>query len=381
MLRWTILLCCGLLGACAAVPPPAETTLFHDEAFAPASQRIDAADVFALSPAMQQALATAPKGRLGDPRRDLLNMLFSQRRQILEYDSTLTRSASEAFDARRGNCLSLVIMTAAFAKAAGQPVEFREVHVEEAWTRSGDLYFASGHVNLALSWPMGRTHAESEFPGAMVIDFLPPEDLRGQRARPIDESTVVAMFMNNRAAEALAHGKVDDAYWWAREAVHQDRSFLGAYNTLAVVYTRSGRPQWALPVLNAVLARDPDNTKAMGNLVTALKADGRDAEAAGWRTRLAKLDPEPPFYFFNAGQAAMAAEDWRRARDLFRKELVRQSYNAELHFWLAQASYRLGDLRDAGLHMELARQNSTTPQDTALYAAKLGWLRAHGLQQ
>ena len=67
--------------------------------------------------------------------------------------------------------------------------------------------------------------------------------------------------------------------------------------------------------------------------------------------------------------------------DLFSRELTRQSFNPELHFWLAQANYRLGNLREAGRHLELAQQNSTTPKDTALYAAKLGWLRAHGLQQ
>ncbi|MFY9514337.1 MAG: hypothetical protein WAQ05_25505, partial [Rubrivivax sp.] len=68
--------------------------------------------------------------------------------------------------------------------------------------------------------------------------------------------------------------------------------------------------------------------------------------------------------------------DWQQARDLFRREAARQAYNPEVHFWLAQASWRLGDLRDADRHLELARQNSTTPQDHALYAAKLGWLRA-----
>jgi Tfp pilus assembly protein PilF len=383
MLRWTLLLCCHLLAACAAVPPPAEEGLFHDAAFAPPSQAIDAKAVFALSPAMQHLLDTTPvaKTLLGDPRRELLDTLFGQRKLLIEYDSTLTRNASEAFAARSGNCLSLVIMTAAFAKAVGQPVQYREVLVDEAWSRNGDLYFASGHVHLALGWPAARPHSQHETPGALVVDFLPSDELRGLRTRPIEENTIVAMFMNNRAAEALARGAIADAYWWAREAVRQDRTFLTAYNTLAVIYTRQGQPRWALPVFKELLARDPGNTKVMGNLVAALRAEGRDEEAKTWAVRLAAIEPYPPFHYFNAGQIAMQAHDWRSARDLFRKELLRQGYNPELHFWLAQANYNLGNLREADKHLDLARQSSTTPQDAALYAAKLGWLRAHGLPQ
>ena len=51
----------------------------------------------------------------------------------------MTRNAAEAFDARSGNCLSLVIMTAAFAKELGLPVRYQNVFVDEAWSRSGDL--------------------------------------------------------------------------------------------------------------------------------------------------------------------------------------------------------------------------------------------------
>jgi hypothetical protein len=32
--------------------------------------------------------------------------------------------------------------------------------------------------------------------------------------------------MNNRAAEALVQGKIDDAYWWAREALVQSPAFM-----------------------------------------------------------------------------------------------------------------------------------------------------------
>ena len=56
----------------------------------------------------------------------------------------------------------------------------------------------------------------------------------------IEEKTILAMYMNNRAAESLAGGRIDDAYWFARAAVLQDPDFMTPYNTLGVVYQRHG---------------------------------------------------------------------------------------------------------------------------------------------
>ncbi|WP_204279779.1 hypothetical protein, partial [Serratia marcescens] len=77
-------------------------------------------------------------------------------------------------------------------------------------------------------------------PSYLTVDFLHPDEVVRQRSRVIDESMVVAMYLNNRAAESLAAGKIDDAYWWAREAILTDSRWLAAYNTLAVLYRRKG---------------------------------------------------------------------------------------------------------------------------------------------
>ena len=384
-LRWFLALITAWLAGCASAPPPPAplaTGLLHDSAFAPPAAPVDAAQVFALTDAMRTTLEQPAIDTLksSDPRRRLLHQLFGERAMGLDYDAAFTRTASEAFEAQRGNCLSLMVMTAAFARAAGIPVKFRQVKINEAWSRSNGFYFASGHVNLGLGWALSSVH-KAAGENQMIVDFLPDAAVRDMPVRVITEATVLAMFMNNRAAESLARGQVDDAYWFAREALRQDPGFIAAYNTLGVVYSQRGRPAWAETVYQAVLAREPDNTHALANLVLTLRADGRRDEAAQVQARLTALEPHPPFHFLQLGQQAMQRQDWQGALDLFRKELARQADNPELHFWLAQASYRLGNLREADRHMELARTNSATPQDAALYNAKLGWLRAKTLHQ
>lgn len=384
MLRVPALMLCGvLLAGCASVvptaPPPLEGVL-HDEAFAAPADAIDARAVFALSDEMQAFIEQQRAGlrRSEDPRSFFFDMLYRRQRLSLEYDSALTRTAAEAFAARRGNCLSLAIMTAAFARAMDLPVRFQRVLVGETWSRSGTLQFASGHVNLALDEPPPAwMTAVKAMPRVTIIDFLPGDEVRRYPSQTIGEKTIVAMFMNNRAAEALAGGRLDDAYGWAREAVLQDRSYTNAYNTLGVVYLRRGLAREAGRVFDLVLAREPDNTKVMGNQVAALRAQGRDAEAERLAAALKAIEPYPPFHFFNAGLEAMKAADWAGARELFRRELRREAYFHEIHFWLAQAELRLGNLRAAREALEQARTQSTTPEQQEIYAGKLDVLKRY----
>ena len=49
---------------------------------------------------------------------------------------------------------------------------------------------------------------------ARVVDFLPSDRARGYRTRRVGETTLVAMYQNNRAAEALVEGRLDEAYAW-----------------------------------------------------------------------------------------------------------------------------------------------------------------------
>jgi transglutaminase-like putative cysteine protease len=103
----------------------------------------------------------------------------------LEYDAAVTRNAAQAFEARTGNCLSLVIMTAALARELGLTVRFQSAFVDETWSRSGELYFRSGHVNITLGrrfMDAGSGRAPTEF----TVDFLPASELRGLRTREID---------------------------------------------------------------------------------------------------------------------------------------------------------------------------------------------------
>ncbi len=381
MKHFTALLLCTLLAACVSTPaPPSPATLFRDGLFAQPPHAVRVDDIFAMSDAMKRYadVDMAASLRSKGLQKGLLEALYSKRQLQLEYDAERTRTAAEAFDARAGNCLSLVVMTAAFAKHLGLKVSYQSVYTDETWTRNHDTYFASGHVNLTLG-PRWLDTSRGTQP-TWTIDFLPPEDRRGQRSREISESTIVAMYMNNRAAESLAEGDVDAAYGWARAAITHEPGFLSAYNTLGVIYLRRGHAVEAEHALAYVLRREPSSTVAMANMVRALAVLGRADESAALARRLARIDPEPPYYFFDRGREALQRGDYASARGWFAKEVARAPYHHEFHFWLAVTELQLGDVESARTQLHLALNTSSTPRNQRLYAAKLDRLK-HAVAQ
>ncbi len=374
----------GLSGCAVETKAPPPTDVFVDAAFKPPSVKIDAEEALAFSPAMQRFAETEMASEIRNKglRDGLIDALYTKGRLQLDYDAEATRTAAEAFDARRGNCMSLVLMTAAFARHFNMPVRFNSVYLEESWTRSNNIFFVAGHVNISLARPLasGRTTVFGD-PELMTIDFLPPDQVRGHRGRVIDESTILAMFLNNRAAEALTVGQVDDAYWWARAAIKTDSRWLSAYNTLAVLYRRKGLMNEAEATLRLVLEREPLNTQAMSNLILVLSDTGRGKEAEVYANQLAQIQPVPPYKFFDEGLVAMRAGEFATARQLFRKEVARAAYVPEFHFWLGLANYGMGDVSGARGEIAKALENSATVKDREMYGAKLAWLNEMREQQ
>jgi len=372
-----------LLAACAnTLPMPSPEALFHDELFEAPSAPINPDEALAVSAEMRHYIATRLVGRsrFDDPRRQLFDALYRKDELRLEYDAAVTRTAAQAFEARTGNCLSLVMMTAAFAKELGLTVHYQVAHADATWDRSGDIYLLVGHVNLVLGGRPSQFGANATERDSMTIDFLPSRNVRALHTREIQERTIVAMYLNNRAVEELTSGRLSDAYAWAREAIRKDPELPGAYLTLGVVYRNLHHPGLADIALRQVTEREPNNTMALSNRALVLRDLGRHAEADVLTQRLARLDPHPPFSYFHQGLAALRERRLDAALALFTKEVDRAPYQHEFQFWLAITYLELHDPQRAAEHLSQAMEASTTRKDRALYAAKLDRLKALALQ-
>jgi Tfp pilus assembly protein PilF len=361
------------LAACSATPVRApDAALFDDALFAPQSERIDSESVFAPSPQMLEYVESgiAPIQRSKGRQLGLFYALYDPDAPWLDYESAVTRTAAEAFAARSGNCLSLVLMTGAFARLLGLEVRYQSVYDLESWTRDERLSYLNTHVNVVLLAPRGLDG------DAMVIDFLPPGPNQRQRSRVLEETRIIAMYMNNRAVELLAGNELDRAYWWVRAARRQDPAYLEPVNTLAVVYRARGARAESQRALEWLLEREPDNLVALDNLALVLEDLGREQESAAVAKRIAGLRRIPPFHYYDLGEAALRQGRYLEAKELFRKEMRRDANYDKFHASLALAHFGLGELSQAQAHMAIALERSTTAADRAQYARMLAHLKA-----
>lgn len=372
-----------LMSACAVAPVQESQEglvrrMLADDTFRSFALPVRPEQVFELTPEMLEFTRTRvePQARRLGIRRALMDALYERSELLLQYDAEYTRTASQAFHERRGNCLSLAIMTAAIARSLDVPVRIRSVYVDEVWTRSKDLSFVTGHVNLTLSPRLRDGNWVSTEPDVWRVDFVPETRAYNRRAVDLSDSTVVAMFMNNRAAEALNRDQLDEAYWWAREAMLAEPRYLSAFNTMGVVYRRHGQLGKAEQVLKHVLSIEPSNAQALSNLAVVFAGQSREGERQQLLARLSELQPVPPFKFLDDGIAAMRRGDFVTARTLFDKELARSAFSDEAHFWRALASYAMQDVRSAAEHMRQAAESSQTLRQRDVYEAKLASIEA-----
>lgn len=376
-----LLLMCACTTPVSAPPPMAE---FQDQLFNKAGGQAPPlpAQIIATDEAMRQMLNQKVKHSLQtDVRRALYDAIrFNDLK--LEYDADKTKTSTEAFHSRSGNCLSLVLMTAALAKELGLNVHYQNVIADENWDRAGSLQFSIGHVNLILgqrsSMPAFNFRDLRNPDNYLVIDFLSADQAVLQKTEEISEQRVLAMYYNNRAVELMAQNQLDQAYWFSRAAIAQDPGFIPAQNTLGVIYRQHGDLKLAQTVFERLLQNTPDNTTTLNNLKSTLNASGQFAAAGQIQARLQKLQPYPPFYFLSKAQQAVKAGDLVSARRWLQEELDRAPYNDESHFWMAIVDFKSANYVGARRELGLAREYSTKKTTQQLYSQKLRLLDEHG---
>ncbi len=136
------------LQACTSTPNTAHISqieqYFYDEHFVEVDGLPQPDDLFSLpGDAVRELRTELQRAKLTKSNNMLANEWLAEyinaEEGAFQYRDNMTRVASETFNERAGNCLSLVLLTSALAQELGVEVEFQEIEVPPVWDKQGDF--------------------------------------------------------------------------------------------------------------------------------------------------------------------------------------------------------------------------------------------------
>lgn len=356
---WTAGCLLGLAGCAIAPPLPiAEPVPWRDQAFEYDSSLVSITkqDVFRLDPGLLQQLQGPELKDMGSHQRldHLLDLLFGVKRQRFLYAAGHSTTAAQTWQRRRGDCLSLALLTYSAARAMDMNAQMQEVDVPVLYDRRGGFDFANHHVNVRF------TRADSnpwDAPGSwrdIIVDFE-PEYGSTKDGRPLTEDALLARFYNNVAVEHLAANQRSLAYAYFKAAITADPAFAASYTNLAALYRDAAMPAAAEQLLRRALAlSDPAYVALPLDALRRLLVDeGREAEAQPYATRLEALRDRDPYHWIDLGLRYLQDGQYRRAIDALERAQAMTNGFAEVHRYLALAYWRAGDVREANEQLAL----------------------------
>jgi tetratricopeptide (TPR) repeat protein len=257
------------------------------------------------------------------------------------YEPDMSLTATEAFDARRGDCMAYTNLYLGIARYLKVPVYF--VHVSEArnyYVRDG-LFFVSSH--MAVGYGTGAAGFGSG-PYTVVIDFTQEaSDWRLLLYQSIDDATAIGLYYNNVAVDRMMAGDLAEAEKLWEFLIEELPSLKEVYNNLGVLYLRQGNYEKAQVLLQDAIERFPYYQPLYTNAIQAARGSRNPGLAKELESRGKKLLSRDPFYRFNRGVALYNSHQYSKAIEEFDRALRSQPKNPYLYAWLARTYLSAGE--------------------------------------
>ncbi len=296
---------------------------------------------YEVTPEMKAWVRHEVKGGLPEARLDrLLAAILDPGGLALKYEPGMTRTASEAFAAKRANCLAFTSLFVGLARELGIDAFYLGVDDVERFEREGDLLVISGHVSAGFDVGGGKVK---------ILEFTSAPKAEYRRTRRLRDATAVALFHSNRGAEALRAGQTEPALPWLRKAVILDPELGDAWVNLGVGLRRSGDAEGAERAYRQALEAAPTTVSAYYNLASLLRARGRGEEADELLGLASRIRDQDPFSYLALGDVAFAHGRLEEARRYYRKAHSLYRDDAEPYAALGQVAFksgRFGEARD-----------------------------------
>lgn len=334
-------------------------------------------EIFALNDDMR-AMVASKLANERDSRKKTIKLLkhfFSSEQTRLAYNAGANVIASQAYQNKEANCLSLTIMAYALAKEADLDVAFQSVNIPEYWVRNGRVNMLTGHVNLRVLKKKSPNKIVFLERSISEIDFDPFVVKRSFSKKVINKNTVIAMFYNNKGANAMVDGNYVTAYAYLKAATEIDSEFSSAWGNLGILYRFSGFEQQAIKTYQHAINLNQKNLTAMSNLSMLLHGNGEYEQAKKLDTIIMRQRANNPYYYALLADEKFYIGAYGEAIHHYRKAIKLNKNIHEFYFGLAKVYYMLDEVEKAQRYLKKAIAKNKVTHFDKQYIAKLNILQ------
>ncbi|MBT0585928.1 tetratricopeptide repeat protein [Alteromonas oceanisediminis] len=304
----------------------------------------------------------------------LIDAVFDRSDFNLLYSNDANTTASETFQNRAANCLSMSIMAYSLAEHAGFKVRFRDIQIPEYWTRRDGFSLLNGHVNVLVS-PPDLSQTIRLVSTDVVVDFDPQDRRKHFPVEIISKQVALAMFYNNKGADALIADSYARAYAYFREAALLAPQFDGVWVNLGILYRRSGYTDFAEKSYQRAIQIDAENYTAWENLAYLYQLNGDLERATEIAADVERKRQSNPFYHFILGEQAFDEGQLELAITYYSRAYKLDDDKHEILFGLSKTYYEMGDINRAEKYLSMAKRRAPNSSEEQRYDGKLSKLQ------
>ncbi len=370
----------SILSGCSSTPSAKYDLAAHDEnipvnnaLFSETDIQLDAQkDLFSLTLTQQNEIlsAVSMKQQQGLKLHQALYEVLKHKLTNFTYYGE-TYNAETAMRLNKGNCMSLAVLTTAYAKLLGVDFSYREVSTLPIFEKQNNLILSSSHVQTILydSDYKNKTSKLYLRRPSLIIDYFP--DKNNRAGKYFDEAAFISMYYKNLAGDALIENDLDKAFMLANEAYQYNNNNIEAINSLAIIHRRAGDEITAEIIYQAGLKIEQSNLRLLSNYIMLLKTQQRFEEAEIYQAKLNRLDDPNPFHWLEEAYTAEKSNNLNKAKNYYLKALNQAPYLNQAYMGLYHIYLSKGQLSKAKHMLNKALEWTYEIEQRKLYKHKL----------
>lgn len=230
----------------------------------------------------------------------------------LVYDLDANLMPTQAFEQRRGNCLSFTLLMVELASELDIELKVNQVDLPEMWGQDSqnDLVFYR-HVNAVFE----------SLRSTQVFDLAMEEYKRGFPQRLISKREATALLFSNIGIEELKNGNTTSAIHYLRLAASTYPTNPDMWINLGAIYKHIGKLDIAEKIYLQAFAISDKDSLAASNLERLYRRQGRNTLADQYQKLASNARERNPYVHYQNAERAYQEKNYRRASKLVKRAI------------------------------------------------------------